>query len=79
MRHLRSAMSIMLAGVAICGCGSGTPYECYRLCAGNEAGTLVETTGGNRAEAEQNCVKEAPGSCASPTCTACNISELPHP
>jgi len=33
----------------------------------------VETSGGNRSEAEQNCVKEAP-----PTCTACNVTELPH-
>ena len=72
----------MLAAAAtlLWGCGSGTQYECYRLCAGNEeGGTLVSTSGGNRAEAEQNCVKEAPSSCSSPTCTACNVTELPHP
>jgi hypothetical protein len=59
---------------------SGTQYQCYRICGENvEGGSLVSTTGGNRSEAEQNCVNEAPSSCASASCTACNVSELPHP
>ena len=72
--------SILLGAILLSGCGSGTRYECYRLCAGSEeGGTLVDTTGGNRSEAEQNCVKEAPSTCSSPSCTACNVTELPHP
>lgn len=80
-------MFLALTIALLAGCGKGTQYECQLTCAPtygegtyNEGGTsTVTTTGGDRAEAEDNCKASAPSTCASPSCSACNVTEFAHP
>src|SRR5262249_16343209 len=86
-RGRAGAVILALTTALAAGCGKGTQYECQLTCAPTYGGgtynegrsSPVKVTGGDRGEAEDNCKASAPSSCASPSCSGCNVSELEHP
>jgi hypothetical protein len=86
-RRNAGAVILAVATALLAGCGKGTQYECQLTCAPtygdgtyNEGGSsMVNVTAGDRAEAEDNCKASAPSTCASPSCSGCNVTEFAHP